>query len=351
MSDKLAKTEEKTMIQAARTSGDILAQKKIVKDAMENVMKDGIHYGKIPGCGPKPALLKPGIEALTSTFRLALTHSTEDLSTDDCVRYRVKTTVVYSPTGLVLGDALGECSSDEKKYKWRAPVCEEEWEDAPPDRRREVWKKGWKDSPPTKDKQVRTDPADIANTVLKMATKRADAGAVLLALGVSDIFNQDIEEWTPEMIAALSGDEDKIKQPQAKAKPVKEKKKAKPKAKAKPKPAPKPEPEPEEEEEEAEAEEVEAELVDEDEDSDLVGYITNARIATSGTSAAGRKWTLYKIAINEEEFATFDDDLAKLAYELRDSNARVIFEYEDTDKGPKLTSLRADTDDDGEVPF
>lgn len=348
MGTELAKTEEKRMIATARSAGDILAQKAIITEVMKKVMKDGIHYGLIPGCGNKPALLKPGIEALTSTFRIALNHTTEDLSNEDSVRYRVTSTATYSPTGQVLGDGLGECSSDERKYKWRAPVCEEEFDEAPENRKREFWKKGWNKNPPTKEKQVRTDHADIANTVLKMATKRADAAAIILALGVSDIFNQDIEEWTPEMVAAMAGDEPKIQQPQSKkaaapaTKPAPAK--APPKAPPKSAPAPAPAPEPEttpDSEPPAEPETVEGELV---------GYIVGCSVERTGTSKRGA-WTLHKIRINEDDFMTFDTKMFAAAEKLKEANQRVIFSYEDNDRGGyNLTMLRPDEDVEG-APF
>ena len=48
-------------------------------------------------------------------------------------------------------------------------------------------------------KQVRTVPDDLGNTVLKMAKKRAQIDMTLTALGVSDLFNQDIEDLPPEL--------------------------------------------------------------------------------------------------------------------------------------------------------
>jgi hypothetical protein len=46
--------------------------------------------------------------------------------------------------------------------------------------------------------QIRTEPADLANTILKMAKKRALIDAVLTATAASDIFTQDIEDLPPE---------------------------------------------------------------------------------------------------------------------------------------------------------
>src|SRR5690242_6749049 len=53
------------------TVAEVINQKKVVNDLLRNAMTDGVHYGKIPGCGDKPALLKPGAEKIGFTFRLA----------------------------------------------------------------------------------------------------------------------------------------------------------------------------------------------------------------------------------------------------------------------------------------
>ena len=47
--------------------------------------------------------------------------------------------------------------------------------------------------------QVRTNPADIANTVLKMAKKRAQIDLTLTATAASDCFTQDVEDLPEEL--------------------------------------------------------------------------------------------------------------------------------------------------------
>lgn len=159
---------------------------------MQAVMKDGVHYGKVPGCGDKPTLLKPGAEKILATFRLAANPEIEDLSSRDEIRYRIKTAIISS-SGLVVGYGVGECSTAEEKYKWKKAICEEEWAETPEDRRREKWSKGWNE-PASKTKQVRTNIADIANTILKMAKKRSLVDGCLTATACSDIFAQDLED-------------------------------------------------------------------------------------------------------------------------------------------------------------
>ena len=46
------------------------------------------------------------------------------------------------------------------------------------------------------------DIADVYNTVLKMAKKRALVDATLTATAASDIFTQDVEDFGPEPVAA-----------------------------------------------------------------------------------------------------------------------------------------------------
>ena len=96
-------------------------------------------------------------------------------------------------SGSFLGAGVGECSSNEEKYRWKKAVCDEEWDETPEDRKRNVWKKGYK-KPNHQVKQVRTNSADVANTILKMAKKRALVDAVLTITAASDIFEQDIED-------------------------------------------------------------------------------------------------------------------------------------------------------------
>ena len=100
----------------------------------------------------------------------------EDLSVDDCSRYRVITRLTNSRTGEFLGAGVGEASTDETKYKWRRTYSKPEFEATDPDRRRLKYGqyKGndgkWVDA---KEMQVRQESADLADTVLKMAKKRS----------------------------------------------------------------------------------------------------------------------------------------------------------------------------------
>ncbi len=186
-------------------------QVQAIQQVMSAVMKDGTHYGVVPGCGDKPTLLKPGAEKIMMTFRLGVDPEVEDLSTGDCLRYRVKARIFSILTGQTLGYGVGEASTDETKYKWRSAVSAKEFEAADPSRRRVKFGKNYDVN------QVRTEIADVANTVLKMAKKRGLVDGVLTVTAASDFFTQDIEDIPEENLdkRPASG-KPPVQQPQAK---------------------------------------------------------------------------------------------------------------------------------------
>lgn len=163
----------------------------LMQQVMRSIMKKDTHYGIIPGCD-KPSLFKPGSEVLLTTFQIAIGVRIEDLSTADCFRYRAYVTGTHQISGVVVGEGVGECSTDEDKYKWKRCYDVREFEATPETRRRMkyVTAKGKQ----YENMQVRTEPADLSNTALKMAKKRAQIDFTLTATGASDIFTQDIED-------------------------------------------------------------------------------------------------------------------------------------------------------------
>lgn len=174
------------------TAVDVREHVNLIQEVMRAVMKQDTHYGVIPGC-KQPSLYKAGSEVLLTTFRIAVSVHVDDLSTADCVRYRVRTVGTHQQSGVVVGEGIGECSSDEEKYKWRKCHNKKEFDATPESRRRIKYGKSWEDM------QVRTEPADVANTVLKMAKKRAQVDLTLTATAASDIFTQDVEDIPEEL--------------------------------------------------------------------------------------------------------------------------------------------------------
>lgn len=173
-----------------------------IQTLMTQVLKKDTDYGIIPGMpkGTKPSLWKPGSEQILAMFQIAVDPVVEDLSTDDCYRYRVTTRLTNVQTGEFLGAGIGEASTDETKYKWRRTYSKPEFDAADTDRRRIKYgryKNGdtWNE---TEEMQVRQEPADLANTILKMAKKRSQIDATLTVTGASSMFEQDLEDLPEE---------------------------------------------------------------------------------------------------------------------------------------------------------
>ncbi len=173
---------------------DVKTHIQAIQTVMKDVMIRGTHYDTIEGCGDKTVLLKPGAEKILSTFQLGTEIMTEDLGDGYDYRYRIKIRGFHIPTGQTIGYGVGEASTSEKKYAWRVAVCEAEFDATPENRRQIHWKKKWRSEEAESVKQVRQNPADIANTVLKMAKKRAMIDLCLTATACSDIFEQDLDE-------------------------------------------------------------------------------------------------------------------------------------------------------------
>lgn len=185
----------------------------VIQDVMRSVMQKDTDYGVIPGTD-KPSLFKPGAEKLCVTFRLSAgapeIEAVPEYTGD--IRYRVRVPI-STASGQLIAVGVGECSTGEEKYRWRRPVHENEYKAAPEDMRREKWTRQgdvWQ--------QVRVNPSDVANTVLKMAHKRAYVHGVIMATAAGAIFTQDIEDL-PEGIDTANGAERKppIQPPQRKS--------------------------------------------------------------------------------------------------------------------------------------
>ncbi len=193
-----------------RSIGEVVQMTLHVQQVMQEVMVKDTHYGKIPGCGDKPALLKPGAEKLCVLFRLAAVPNVEIVDLGDGHReYRVRTEIRQIGTDHLWGVGVGSCSTKESKYRWRADDKFEVVDGPIPrdakDRKAEYRKQGfgmrkvdgdWKWVKFSGDggRVENPDIADTFNTVLKMAKKRSLVDAVLTATAASDLFTQDIEE-------------------------------------------------------------------------------------------------------------------------------------------------------------
>lgn len=192
---------------------DVRQQINLIQSLMKDAMKVDEHYGIIPGC-KKPSLLKPGAEKLSMMFRLSPTYDVRQTEMQNGHRdYYVVATLTHAPTGRVMGQGVGSCSTMESKYRYRGegrmcPECGAQSIIKGRDEFGGGWlcfaKKGgcgkkFKDGDESIEKQdggkvENPDIADQYNTVLKMAKKRAHVDAVLTVTAASDIFTQDVED-------------------------------------------------------------------------------------------------------------------------------------------------------------
>lgn len=159
-------------------------QRKMLKKFVATQLVEGVDYGIIPGT-PKPSLFKPGAEKLNKVFGLGASFIQTDKEVDrpgNYASYTYKCEIRHLKTSNGVAECEGMCSSQEKKYKERA-IYE------------------WKNNVKKKVGAEATPIADIQNTLMKMAQKRAMVGATILATGASDFFSQDLEDLEDNGVA------------------------------------------------------------------------------------------------------------------------------------------------------
>ena len=89
---------------SALTVEQVLGQVALIQRIMTAAMKDGEHYGRIPGCGDRPTLLKPGAEKLCLLFRLAPAYAVNERQLERGHReYRVQVTLTSIATQVTIG--------------------------------------------------------------------------------------------------------------------------------------------------------------------------------------------------------------------------------------------------------
>ncbi|MEG3065967.1 MULTISPECIES: hypothetical protein [Acetomicrobium] len=162
---------EETMVNRAEDELSIVARKdprelaaalsKIgaFQDLIKTQLLEGRDYGAIPGAGDRKVLLKPGAEKITVLLglrsRFEIVGKVEDFEAG-FFAYMVRCSLVAA-NGETITEGLGQANTKERKY-------------------------------------ARQDPYTLANTVLKMARKRALVDAALTVGSLSDIFTQDLED-------------------------------------------------------------------------------------------------------------------------------------------------------------
>lgn len=194
-----------------------LAKKRLAEfqEFVGSYMVEGEDFGKIPGT-PKPTLFKAGADKLCELYGMAddyvFMEKIEDYDRG-LFDYTIKCNLTKKGGTALMASGLGSCTSFESKYKWRegkrkCPSCSKEAIIKGKQEYGGGWlcfgKKGGCGAKFTDDdkriteqvtgKVLNDDMADIKNTILKMALKRAKVSAVLSATRSSGIFSQDLED-------------------------------------------------------------------------------------------------------------------------------------------------------------
>lgn len=152
-------------------------------------LKDGHDFGVVAGAGSKPTLLKPGGEKICMMFGLnpeyEFLERTEDYK-DGFFAYNIKCTLYRN--GNPVSQGVGNCNSMEKKYRYMNVDAVPDGID-PSTVEKVTTKYGT-----IKYKIPNPHIADLVNTILKMAKKRAFIDAVLQVASLSDVFTQDLDD-------------------------------------------------------------------------------------------------------------------------------------------------------------
>lgn len=180
-----------------------------IDEFYKGVMQQGTDYDTIPGT-PKPTLLQPGAQLLDAIFGLVAKFERLEGTTVDYDRgffaYEIRCALVSKQTQEVMAEGIGSCNSMESRYRWREskPMCPTCGFDLRVSKNNDEWycwraKGGCGATFPLSQFKAGTkvendDTYTLANTILKMAQKRAHVAATLNATGASRIFTQDIED-------------------------------------------------------------------------------------------------------------------------------------------------------------
>lgn len=170
--------------------GNMLAKISQFQMVVQKTLKSDHDYGIIPGT-QKPTLYKPGAEKILMlmglTSEYAIVEKIEDYDRG-IFAYTIKCTLFKN--GQKITEGVGSCNSKEDKYRWR--MVEEK--DIPNGIDKDTLKTKTNKYGQIKYRVENDDICSLANTILKMAKKRAQIDATLTVGSLSDVFTQDLED-------------------------------------------------------------------------------------------------------------------------------------------------------------
>ena len=170
---------------------------------VQSTLKKNHDYGVIPGT-TKPTLLKPGAEKILTlmgmTSEYEITEKIQDYE-NGFFAFTIKCTLLRQ--SMKITEGLGHANTKESRYSKRW-VSEKKIPEGIDKKSLQTREKDGKYGTYTEYLMTNDDPYTLANTVLKMAKKRAQVDAALTVASLSEIFTQDIEDQMLEEIAQYS---------------------------------------------------------------------------------------------------------------------------------------------------
>ncbi|WMM26695.1 hypothetical protein RBU61_08450 [Tissierella sp. MB52-C2] len=181
-----------SLIESVEVSSIVGTLNKItqIQAAVQSQLKSGHDYDVIPGTS-KPTLLKPGGEKILMMFGLTSEYEfMEKIEDYDKGIFAYTMKCILSQQGRKITEGVGSCNSKEDKYRWR-------WykeEDLPVGIDKDSLKSKINRWGKAEYKLENEEIYSQANTILKMAKKRAQIDAVLTVASLSELFTQDMED-------------------------------------------------------------------------------------------------------------------------------------------------------------
>lgn len=168
---------------------------------VQQTLKKDHDYGIIPGT-PKPTLYLPGAQKINMLMQVSPEYEYIDRTVDfdkGFFNYEMRCTLVKNiiqDTVLIklpVCQGVGSCNSMEKKYRWMN-VNESDIPDGIDKNTLKKNTKTYGQKVVTKYQLENDDPYTLANTILKMAKKRALVDATLQLASLAEVFTQDLED-------------------------------------------------------------------------------------------------------------------------------------------------------------
>lgn len=164
---------------------------------MKQNLKEGHDYGVVPGT-QKPTLFKPGAEKILMLLGITSEYEIiEEIQDYDDGFFAFTVKAILSRNGQKITEGVGHANTKESRYmnRWVTESKLPEGIDKSTLQTRQKESKYNPGETYTEYLIENSDSYTLANTVLKMAKKRAQVDAVLTVASLSEIFTQDMEDF------------------------------------------------------------------------------------------------------------------------------------------------------------